>query len=1555
MLLWFSAQRHIICFAYERTKIRNLSDIFVIFASWTNKTFKVIRKALKILWKTFVVFTIVIMTSILLLQTPMVQTFIANKVLERLSEHIDGNITFEKIHFKPFSNIVLKNVVITDKHPYVDPSDPECQRVDTLLRAKYLIADFSLKSLIAYDGVRFDEVTLEDAEFNLVLEQSRKGEGTTTNLARIFKLDEIKEKEESNKELFRIKRVKARDLTFVMKNYTNEKTPYYGSGINWNDLEVSEINLDATNLRYKAGVMSGNVTKLSFLEKSGYVCQSLTGSAKVGNRLAHITDCRLVDPWSEIYMPDGKLIYNGSLDFADYIHKVVMDAEIGKSLVDFKSISYFAPQLEGNKLKVIGHRGHFHGTVDDFTVTDVKVEMVGGGFSGTISGRLTGIPEVNTTTVKGTIKDCRVTTKGLSRFVTYWMPEGKMDISHLAPKEVFHIRGEIDGTLDNMIVHPKIRSRIGSASGKNIRIGNILSEDKPLQISGEITTDNLDVGKIIGSDLVGPTTLTVKADATLGDGDSPVLANITDLKVDRLHLYGYDYSGISGEAVISDRYVDGRLTCDDPSLSFMTQGRYGISRKNQDTRYNFAIVVGDADLNKLNIDKRGTSKARFSLSADFTQKPSNDIFGTISVQGLELENSAGRYNIGDITLNSINRANTEYTMTLESSFANGTLIGTAPVTEFIKDLLGVTVKRELPSLFHDPSYKWSKNRYQLSFSFNNTQDILAWALPGMYIAQNTTLDATLNDRGRFNASLNSQRIAYNSQYLMDVDLNINNNDDVLSGELSGSELKVSTLKLSDNNVKLLVDDDHVGVAYRYENNSELENRGEFILHGDLSRDDNGLNMDVKMLPSTIYLNSREWRIRPSYLSFCKDGIKSSEVELTSDDQKIKLHGGTSYSSADTLHLNLEQFDMSILNPLFKADLGISGTTSGNVQLISPMTDKGILVDIVCDSAYFADCKVGRLTANSNWDEDFQRFNISAQTELDGRNSVELMGHLTPMTRNLEARAKLNRVPVGYLDPLLNEVFSNLHGYVSGELVAEGPIDNLKWESFNTRLEEGGLKVDYTNVPYFVDGSFRFNDTGIYFDDVKGRDRYDGTATITGGIKWDNKFNDIFYDINIKCKDMEGIDLTSKQNEYFYGNVFGTGTVTFSGPANDMLMDVTGSTSKTGNFHVPIMWTSVSGRSNLLKFTEIKEEKPIDPYDLILEKIEKRNDTEINFTTTMKIEAQPEVEAYIWIDQVSGHMLSGHGSGTIQMYVDEEVFDVTGDYNINKGNYKFVAYGIVNRDFEVQDGSSIKFTGDIFDSMLDIDAMYKTKASIGTLIGDTTSVSNRRTVECKVKITDKMMNPRLQFGIEIPDIDPTIKSRVESALSTEDKVQKQFLSLLISNSFLPDEQSGIVNNSTMLYSNVSEVMASQLNNILEKLNIPIDLGLNYQPNEKGNDVFDVAVSTQMFNNRVVVNGSVGNKQYTENAQTDVVGDLDIEIKLDKSGAFRLNLFSHSADSYTNYLDNSQRNGVGLTYQTEFSTFKQFIKNLFSSKKKRQKAKIAEEDAKAEEERAILKIE
>jgi tRNA-dihydrouridine synthase len=62
-----------------------------------------------------------------------------------------------------------------------------------------------------------------------------------------------------------------------------------------------------------------------------------------------------------------------------------------------------------------------------------------------------------------------------------------------------------------------------------------------------------------------------------------------------------------------------------------------------------------------------------------------------------LENKAGRYDIGDIVMTS-HSANNRYTARLNSSFANATYSGTASIVDFIKDIKGITIDRELPAL-----------------------------------------------------------------------------------------------------------------------------------------------------------------------------------------------------------------------------------------------------------------------------------------------------------------------------------------------------------------------------------------------------------------------------------------------------------------------------------------------------------------------------------------------------------------------------------------------------------------------------------------------------------------------------------------------------------------------------------------------------------------------------------------------------------------------------------------------------------------------------------------
>lgn len=1494
----------------------------------------------------------------LTVQFPQVQTAVSRKVVNILSEKLDGEISFEKIHFKPFTTLVLKNAVIIDKNPVSDPLDSLHVPVDTFFRAEYVIATFTLDGLLKQEGLHLRNAVVDNAQMNLVLEnKTDEGDGdvTTDNLSRIFRLKKPDpDKPENMKELFHINKVEIRDMGFAMKNYQVDRPIYdHDFGIDWNDMDVKDIDIKARKLIFKEGKMSGIADKISFREKSGYKVNEITGQTIVGGGKTIVEDLHIDDGMSDVRLKLFMMSYANALSFSDFISQVRIDGEIEPSTLDFSTISYFAPTLKGNTLRA-SVQGNVSGFVDDFTFSDIAVAAEEGTFAGIASGRMTGLPEIDDTRISARARKFRFDTDGLGRFVTQWMQGDSLELSRFAKGSKFDLDAKVSGLLNDMNVDMNLGFLEGTLDA-DINLKDIVSDDKAIGISGTARTDNLDIGAVIGTDLVRQATLRTGIKAQIGRGTIRTYAKIDSVRVERLHINGYDYSGIAGAGTVAEEAFNGTIICNDPSLNFMFQGAFALSPKTHNSRYDFYAVIGHADLNAMNIDKRGISQIQCQTKADFTRTRSGDIFGKIDIADLVAGNDLGKHDIGNINMTSHSSEN-GFRARMNSDFADILYDGSATMSQFVKDLRNITLKKEMPALFADPAYKWNGNNYELTLKFHDSRTLLNFVMPGMYIADSTSFNTVINKEGLIDARLSSSRIAFNEQFMKGLSMTADNRDDNISGELVCKEMKIASLSLKDNSFQIFANENHVGASYRFDNQEDLVNRGEFITIGDLNRDEYGtVELGLSILPSALYLNTNEWSILPSDL-FIRDGdIEVRSFEVAGGEQQIRLDGKISKAATDTMTLSLERFNISGINHLLKSDLGIKGTMTGKVQVTSQKGSKGLLADIICDSTIISRTPLGTLAIGSTWDDEFERFNIMLRNDLNGRSSIDVAGKLTPRTRSIEGTVNLNRFNINYVQPILTDVFSEMDGSLSGQIHVDGPWNNFSISSENTRLNSSLLKVAYTNVPYYAEGLFHLDDKGVYFDDIEITDRRSGTGVVTGSIDYDH-FRDIRFNTRIRVNDIECVDLSEAQADVFYGNLSATGNLSITGPLNSLTMNIDAVTSREGQLHIPLTNLSTSTAStNLLKFTEPEKYVYVDPYEVMIASLKTKKSSQSDFAVKMKVNASPSVEAFLEIDKASGNVLSGRGSGTIDLEVSNDVFNINGDYTINSGKYRFVAAGIASRDFDIQDGSSIRFNGDIMESTLDIDAIYRTKTSLSTLISDTTSVSNRRTVDCGISITEQLSNPRLSFSIDIPDIDPMVKSRVESALSSEDKVQRQFLSLILTNSFLPDEQSGIVNNSSMLYSSVTEIMANQLNNIFQKLDIPLDLGMKYQPNERGNDIFDVAVSTQLFNNRVIVNGNIGNKQRTSSSQNDVVGDLDIEIKLDRSGAFRLNLFSHSADQYTNYLDNSQRNGVGLMYQTEFNNLGKFFRNIFSSRRKRQENKLAEEQALIEEGRKVIEIE
>ena len=741
--------------------------------------------------------------------------------MSNLSEKIQGDITIEKIHLKPFTTLVLKNVLILDKNPVKDPADTTLEQIDTFFRAKYIIAKFTLEGLLDEESLKIQTAYVGDAQMNLVLEDKLLEDGVRmpyNNLSRIFRIQNEEHNEPSSKEIFNISDIEIAHMGFRLISRSAQKVKYYG-GIDWNDLDIRDINLSAKELMFKAGIMSGEVEEMSFHEKTGFNVSSMTGEARVGRGKTIVEDLKIVDTWSDIDIPLYMMSYDNIKAFSDFISRVRIDSRIADSRLDFKTLTCFAPQLEGNTLKA-AISGEVSGFVDDFTVMNVKVSSEAGGFSGVVNGRIKGIPDIENTKIDARVSNLLLTSEGLGLFISEWMKEGRLDLGDYARGMTFMAEAKAKGTLNDFDAILKMKSLLGSVDA-NINIANVISEeDLPIKLGGKISTENLDLGRFIGTDLIHQTTLETSFKAEI---DSKPQLDIEKLTVDRLNINKYDYTGIMATGRLKDNYFDGRIVCHDPNLYFTLHGIFTLAAKGKDAAYGFKAKIGDANLHALNIDKRGKSYVNLTADVNFMKTKEGDMSGNISVNDVMLENRLGKYNIGDIRLTSKNSEN-NHVITFNSSFADGKYKGTASAARFIQDLQDITLKRSAPALYKDTTSRWTGNSYDIEFNCHQSMDLMYFVMPGMFISDSTSIKASVTKDGVAKASLTSPRIAYRQQFMMrHIDARFDNKDNRILGEMTCDTIKVSTLDLISNRFHLLVHDNHIGAEYEYDNNTEQVN------------------------------------------------------------------------------------------------------------------------------------------------------------------------------------------------------------------------------------------------------------------------------------------------------------------------------------------------------------------------------------------------------------------------------------------------------------------------------------------------------------------------------------------------------------------------------------------------------------------------------------------------------------------------------------------------------------------------------------------------------------
>ena len=1467
---------------------------------------------------------VLIMAASLAVQTPFVQSRLAGRALESLKDAMDGRIQYGEMKLMPSGALLVKDVLIIDSKPYTE--DEFCrgwEPVDTVFRAGTLTATFSLPSIFKPGAIRVGRVIIDDGLFHLVTEP-RDGR-KLTNIQRVLGLGSGGKKEAQKGEIFSIGKLRLSNFRFRLNNFSRKKFDYGESELNYDDLDI-RLSLEGHGVKMADGRVTAALDRLQFRDKCGYQMRNLTASCSIGPGKAIIRDIHLTDSWSDIRVKYYSMTYADGKAFRKYNSQVLMEGEIESgTLLSMHTLSYFTRGAFRNSptLLSIGG-GHVRGYVNDLSIDGLTFNDLDSGVSvEDITCSLTGLPKAAGMMTSVDIKGFRFTPHGVGR-LAWSLASSKVAIpENIGKGQHFTLDLKASGPVNRLKTSLSLASEAGR-TGVQADIRNLADRQRKPEIKGQLSTSRLNLGTLLGEEVLGICSVYVEADAALTGGLPQV--RVDSLRLDRLDAFGYRFRDISARGSLLDSTARLSLASTDPNFRLRLDAAADLPMSRDRAAYSVDAAAEDIDLNALAIDTRtSTSRTSFTLRGSAVRRGWM-LDGNLAMQGIRLTNNSGEKNVGDIEFKAYTLGE-EQCYSFDSPFAEIFLSGSGDLAQFAEDVRNVSLQRSLPSLAGQYTER-DTGHYDLDILMHDSREFLSYAAPGLYIADSTRASMSLSSHSELLCNIASSRIAFGTTYLKDVDLQLDNLDGTLNATVTGQEFKSGRFDVTRPDISLFAENDAVALAARFDAFSDEGGNGEIFAGGEFYRDSTGMLVTkIHPLDSYISAGSGVWDIGESDIVLRGNDLYVNNFRLSNGGQYISVDGGVSRDRSDTLTVGINRVDLSQLDEFLPQSYGIRGTADGKALLTSQAGHaKGMLMDLKLDSLYFGQAYAGNLQISGILADQGEDIDLYIRNELDGRNALYATGMYFLDDGRMDLSAELDRLPLASAGAFMPEIFSKVDGSVSGSLRLQGLLDNLTATSRDLTLNDAQLRLAYTGVPYTVSGPLSLDSGGIHFDSLRIRDDGGGSGEIEGSIYHEHLRN-FRLDAGIRFNSLKLMD-SGQRESGVYGKLKASGSASVRGPFSALSINAVANTEGDGSIHLPLSGTASVTQSDLLTFT--RPEKPRDPYEEMVESYGSERHNSSDPDIQLSLSAHPGVKAYAEIDKSAGNVASFSGEGKINLHLrpSKAIFDINGDFSIREGNYQFVIPGILSKDFSIEDGSSIKFGGDIADTELDINVLYSLRASLNSLIADkSSSVSTKRQVECGIAVTDRLRNPQISFSINVPDLDPTTKAQVDGALSTDDKVQKQFMALLLMGTFIPDENSGVVNGSEILVSNVTELMSNQLNSILQKLEIPVDVGIGYQGAYQGTNMFDVAISTQLFNDRVIVGGSVANRKYNNTASAgDMVGDFDIQIKLDDEGRFRLNLFSHSADEYTSYLDLSQRNGVGVSYQKEYGGFRQFWRSL-----------------------------
>ena len=1330
--------------------------------------------------------------------------------------------------------------------------------------------------------------------------------------------------------LLSAKKLSLEDSRFVMN--TAER-PAYENEFDPSHMDVSAINLLAEDLKINMDTLTASLKNFSAKERSGLIVKQLKADVSVSPNASICSNLYLETNRSKLQRYYA-MHYTRFPDFKDYVDKVVMEGDFKNATVDYRDVAYFAPVLHKFPA-ILSVNGNIKGSVDSLVGKGLNVTDGNSRLKGDLS--MIGLPDTENTFINLQKGEVYTNKKAGYKYFPELRNFRTIDIDKLA---YIDYHGSFVGYIDRFAANGILNTALGSVkSDVKLTLPN-MDATKAIY-TGTISSSSLDVGALFRQPNFGKIALSVDVNGRAFD---PVNAAVNlNGDISFLEFNGYRYTDINAVGVLAQKKFDGKLLINDPNLALAFYGNADFSQPQ--LQINATANLLSSNLKALNFTKDSvTAAADFDLN--YIGNNIDEFTGYAKLYNINLTRDNHRLDVDSIYANSA-VVDGKKQLTLESNIATASIKGDYLLSR-LPYSIQYYISGYLPNYIEAPLQYAPDQDIVFNVQTREMDSLLAVIAPAFKGFSNSTINGSLNTNTQqliFDANVPygyvsgvhiNKAIVKATGNFNNLSLNADAEKVALGNDIISASVNASTT-LGNDSLQFDIttkSDDEYGTA---------NINGKAFARGD--------SLFLSLLPSDFYLNTYKWDI-PSGNRFVitKNYLYVRNLTLQSGNQEIAVNSSNEYLD-QAIDVKVKEFDLAMLGSL--ADIEAyqpNGKVNGTISFKNIYRGVQLASNLIAEDVMFGTDTIGTVNIFGDYDGQKEIISLRAPSGIFNKaSSLEASGSISFDSTNnqvLDGVVRFDNADVNWIRPLVSDLLSNMSGKMNG-IVNIGGSAQRPDVNGSVKLTNAATKIDVIGTYYRIpEATIIVDNENIDFGTVTLHDDYDNTATLTGGLRHDRFRNIRFNRVLLTSPKFEVLDLSEKENKGFYGNLIANVTsLSIAGTIDDIRMTIRATPADESHIFIPVQSGTDLSNYSYITFKKYGEEEIV--------KQKKKN----KFSLTLIGDMNPLAQLTMVLDPATGDMINGRGYGNITLsLLANDDMKMYGNFDIDEGDYTFTFRKLFFvRNFKITEGSRIAFNGPLYNTNLNVNAIYSTRVRLSDLLDpnekrqisespEWKETNSRQDVNILLNMTGSLEDPNLNFKLDVDKrFDGTVVAGKLIRINQDySQLFDQVASLLLVGTFIPTGGLFASNTNAAVSNNFGEILSStfssQLTNMVSKLlNDPsLAIELKYNSYSYSNDNINglnrnevsLGIKKNFLKDRLIVElGSAYDwgRPSTNTSSTsnlNLAGDFRAQYLLTEDGRIRLNAFNTS--NYDVLLnDNLTRRGIGISYRKSFDNIKDFF--------------------------------